>query len=241
MRQGNVGSVLIKGGLVVGVVASQVGEVAVRLYLAVGRLADSEVATRVAGFKLVIKVLCRVVEAPACIAAQRGGAAASEDGGEGAASEAEAFAVVARRVFHILDFKHRFLSVFAGKGEIIHIIGTKRILIFLLFHKLLAPNICVIVVMHIEVSLEQHCLSGSFCGATEVFGGIFALVTQHTLGSGEVFDDVSVDVVDRCSRLMPIVRRINIFVYIGHSTEYSHQSEVVVTAHKMSFAYQTSF
>lgn len=126
---------------------------------------------------------------------ERTAARTRELGSHGASGEAEAFAVVAGRVFHILNFEDTLGPVLAGKGEVVAEVGAETVLAaaVLRVDPGLAPGVGLVVGVHIEVYLAEHGLRGALGGAAEVFVAVLRLVPQALLGVEEVLNDMLVD------------------------------------------------
>ena len=181
-----------------------------------------------------------MIESPSLYTLQRKRTATGKNSGERTARKAEALAIVARRVFHILYLEHRLRPVLTGKREIVGIVQTEAVLagIVLLLHKCLAPFVGIFIIVHIEIHLKKHCLCSTLGDTTEVLVGVLALIPQKRLGNQKVVDNLLIYLIGSGTRLLPFIRAVNNEIHIRNTSENSHQTEIIVRTHKMHLTEQ---
>ena len=221
------------------------------LDLLVGGIQDGLRTTQVAGLKLVVEVLGGLVEAPASTAKGRR-ARTLQNGGEGAAGETLALAIVAHGILGVLNLKHALLAVLAShrpqRG-----IGGKQTVLVALYH-LLAPVagqrvalLCLggVALLRqeagtIQVHLHEHGLCGTLGGATHVVGlGVLAALDEQLLGTLQVGEDELEGLVARGAFLSPLARTIDHIVDERHAAKHAHKAEVIVCAQEIGLAHQS--
>ena len=207
------------------------------------------------GLKLIVEVLRGLVEPPATLA-EGCGARPLQDGGEGAAGETLALAVVAHGVLGVLDVENRLNAVLLGQREDGRIGGREAILAA--FNHLLAPGAgLLIALLHrgtvhalvalsqearaIEPHLAQHGVGGTDGGAAGILHSIFALFDEQCVGGLQVIEDKTESGIARGACLLPLGVAVNHIGNQGHAAEDAQQAEVVISTHKASLACEPFF
>ena len=197
----------------------------------VAMLNDGPFATWVARFKLIVKVLCGLVETPSAVA------------------------VVARALVNLnhtplvfvaplrhvevfkLNIKHRLHAVVGGNGKEVAVIGLQTIIAR--GHNLLGQGLGLLPFLLPNVAFGKEGGSRTPRGAPQILCGLVLLMGQFLHGGLEIGLHKGPAVLHRCPSAL-VFGGFQQMVYQRNSPENLHQAKVVIPSHKACLGYETA-